>query len=334
MSAQSSAKPEVDLPIIDLTDLSDSNSRKLVDEVRKHGFLVLKNHFLDKADIDELFCISKQFFEKSDEYKNQFPITPENDGYVAPYVEDLQQDGTGNGDNKEAFNLTHFSLSNFTPNQPLPDIFTNNMTFISACLRKYYVTLHLVCRMLAVGLEVKDKDGYPNPDFFVKAHSLDKETHSALRFLHYSQLGEEFKDVNLAGAHTDYGSVTFVVQRPQTGLQIYNGNEWLDVTLREQHNDDDDNDDNELMIVHIGDILSFWTDGYIKSTLHRVRSVNERDSVVFFCHPSDQSLLEPVNSSKIKKFQGKSFCLDQNGNPLTALEHLKSKLREGYNRKN
>lgn len=330
MFTQAPINSQVSLPIIDLSDPSDLNSKRLVKKVRDHGFLLLKNHSLSKKDVDELFSISKQFFDQSTEYKNQFPITTDNGGYVAPFVEDLEQNGTGIGDNKEAFNITKISLSRFTPNHLLPDVFTNNLGFISSCLRKYYVTLHIICRMLAIGLEVKDRNGCPDPEFFVRAHALDKATHSALRFLHYSKPEEEFKNVNLAGAHTDYGSMTFVFQRPQSGLQIFNGREWLDVIIPKSDNADDD----ELLIVHIGDIISFRTNGYIPSTLHRVRTPNERDSVVFFCHPSDQSLLEPVISSKIQKFNGKSFHLDENRHPLTAYTHLQSRLNEGYNRGN
>jgi isopenicillin N synthase-like dioxygenase len=316
------------LPIIDISDLSDLNSKYLVQKASKHGFLLLKNHLLDKEEIDKLFDISKEFFSQPDEIKNEFPITKNNDGYVAPFVENLQQDGIGEGDNKEAFNITNFNLSTFTPIQQLPEIFKNNMPFISFCLRKYYVTLHILCRMLAIGLEINDKYGNPNPDFFVRAHALDLSTKSTLRFLQYNKPDEEFLDKNLAGAHTDYGSMTFVLQRPHKGLQIFNGKDWIDVIVPEQK------DGEELLIVNIGDVLNFWTDGYLKSTLHRVRTTVDRSAIVFFCHPADQSLLEPVNSEKVKNHKGHTYYLGKNGNALTALEHFMLRLKKGYSYNN
>lgn len=277
--------------------------------------------------IDRLFTISKQFFDLSLDIKNLFPRSQENDGYVAPMVEDLQQDGTGKGDPKEAFNITHFNLNDFIPHQNLPEIYEENKLFISSCLKKYYSILHSVCKMLAIGLEVKDNDGNPNPDYFVNAHDLNLKTRSALRLLHYPKPSKEYENENLAGAHTDYGSLTFVLQRPHKGLQIFDGDEWVNVEIPEQ------DDGQELLIVNIADMLSFWTNGYLKSTLHRVRSTEERYSVVFFCQPADVIVLEPVNSELIKNYNGNMYYLNSNGKPLTALEHLFIRLEQGYNKK-
>lgn len=312
------------LPLVDLSDLSDENAQKLVEAASKHGFLVLKNHLLTREDIDGLFQVSREFFGQSKEVKNEFPITFHNDGYVAPFVENLEQDGAGPGDAKEAFNITHLNLSTFTPNQSLPYVFEDSMELISSCLRKYYVMLHMVCRLLAIGLDIKDRFDNKNPEFFVDAHALDRRTHSTLRFVHYDESDALEAAENKAGAHTDYGSLTFVLQRPNKGLQVFNGEEWLDLAVPLQE------DGQEPLIVNIADVLSFWTDGYLKSTLHRVRTKQERYSVVFFCHPSDDTLLEPVNSCLVNQHRGHCYSLGSDGNPITALEHLLSKLKQGY----
>ena len=323
------------LPIIDLADSSKSNCATLLEAASQHGFLLLKNHLLEETEIDKLFEISKQFFDQPTEIKNELPITTNNAGYVAPFVEDLQEDGTGEGDDKEAFNITHFNLSNFYPNQPLPLIFQKNMPFISFTLRKYYVMLHMICRMLAIALDIRDNNGNPDHEYFVSAHALDLKTHSTLRFVHYNaidsidsmdSIDSNETDKVLAGAHTDYGSMTFILQRPSLGLEVFDGEKWIEIKIPESDNL------NEYLIVNISDVLSFWTDGYLKSILHRVRTKNERYSVVFFCHPSDESILSPVNSKIVKNYNGNCYSLDKNGNPLTALEHLTMRLDDGYKR--
>lgn len=314
------------LPIIDISDLSQQNSKKLVNAASTHGFLLLEKHWLDKETIDTLFSLSKQFFNLPMETKKKFTRTPENDGYVAPMVEDLQQDGTGKGDPKEAFNITHFNLIDFLPHQKLPDILKENQDFIASCLEKYYNILHRVCKMLAIGLDIKDNNGDCDSEFFVNAHALNLKTRSALRLLHYPKPNKEFENENLAGAHTDYGSLTFVLQKPHKGLQIFDGSQWENVVVP-QHNGE------ELLIVNIADMLSFWTNGYLKSTLHRVRSTEERYSVVFFCQPADTIVLEPVNSEIIRNYDGDSYYLNKDGKPLTSLEHLLMKFQQGYGKK-
>lgn len=315
------------LKVIDISDISYENSKKLVEAASTQGFLLLKNHTLDKQTIDSLFRISKQFFDLPFEVKNKYPRTINNDGYIAPMVEDLQQDGTGKGDPKEGFNITHFNMSDFVPHhETFPEVFEENKHFIATCVKKYYEVVHGVCRLLAMGLEVKDEKGNPNSELFVDAHALDLKARSALRLLHYPKPDKSSEDQNLAGAHTDYGSLTFVIQRPHKGLQIFDGSKWVDVDIPEQ-------DGQELLIVNIADMLSFWTDGYLKSTLHRVRSNEERYSVVFFVQPGDAVLLTPVNSEIVKNHPGGSYLLNKNGKPLTSEEHLFMRLDQGYNRK-
>jgi isopenicillin N synthase-like dioxygenase len=315
------------IPVIDLSDDSPKNCKRLIEAAIKSGCLFLKNHLLEEEEIDKLFDISSQFFRLPTEVKNQYPITTKNAGYVAPFVEDLQEDGTGAGDDKEAFNMCRINLSTFYPDQNLPQVFAENMPFISFCMRKHYVMLHMICRMLAQGLEVKDSRGFLDPYFFASAHALDHPSHSTMRFVHYSKHDESYENVNLTGAHTDYGSITLILQRPQNGLQIFDGSKWQSVEVPLDENG------KQMLVVNISDILSFWTDGLLKSVLHRVRTTSERDSIVFFCHPADDVLLVPVNSELVKSYNGKCFSLNKNGLPLTALDHLRLRLNEGYKRK-
>ncbi|TID13573.1 hypothetical protein CANINC_004931 [Pichia inconspicua] len=317
------------LPVIDLSDLSQYNSTKLAQAASKTGVVLLKNHFLTQKDIKALVLLAKQFFDLPPDIKETHKITKENYGYIGPFVENLDiHSATGVGDAKEAFNITNFNLCTFKPQQPLPSVFKDNLVFLSLCLRKYYVLLHTVCRMLAIGLNIKDSKGLPNHEYFVDAHALDLKSHSTLRFVHYPEPDKvDGSSVSSAGAHTDYGSMTFVLGTNQ-GLQIFDGNEWLDVEVPTQK------DGSPFLVLNIADVLNFWTNGYLKSAIHRVRATQERYAIVFFCHPGDGVLLNPVNSKIVKEFKGNRFDIDNNGYTLTALEHLYLCLRRTYKDKN
>lgn len=108
------------------------------------------------------------------------------------------------------------------------------------------------------------------------------------------------------------------------------------------------------ILVNIGDLLSYWTDGLLKSTVHRVvfplaeqRSPNPRDryTLVYFCHPVDSTELVPVPSEIVVKhrertggvgvdgrvgFGGGAGNLEPGKRPLTAQEHLESRLAATY----
>lgn len=103
--------------------------------------------------------------------------------------------------------------------------------------------------------------------------------------------------------------------------------------------------------MNIGDLLSYWTDGLLKSTVHRVvfpveeqRRPNPQDryTLVYFCHPVDETQLVPVPSEVVRRhreqvggvgvvgFGGGAGTLEPGKRPLTAAEHLESRLAATY----
>jgi hypothetical protein len=98
------------------------------------------------------------------------------------------------------------------------------------------------------------------------------------------------------------------------------------------------------ILVNIGDLLSFWTGGMLKSTVHRVTfsGGGERYSMAYFCHPLDEARLERVESRVLDKGDGekgreelrgqrKRLGLSEDGvEVLTAKEHLDRRLKVTY----
>lgn len=107
-----------------------------------------------------------------------------------------------------------------------------------------------------------------------------------------------------AGAHSDYGSVTLLFRLPgQAGLEVLqHDNKWAAVPV----NPDPSSLAEPPILVNIGDLLSFWTNGMLKSTVHRVTfsGGEARYSMAYFCHPLDDVKLEGVPSEIIERFKG------------------------------
>jgi isopenicillin N synthase-like dioxygenase len=96
------------------------------------------------------------------------------------------------------------------------------------------------------------------------------------------------------------------------------------------------------VLVNIGDLLSYWTGGLLRSTVHRVVFPSEggvagegegeatRYSIAYFCHPFGGAELGPVPSERVREYKGGMA----EGNPyaerrvMTADEHLQMRYVE------
>jgi len=106
------------------------------------------------------------------------------------------------------------------------------------------------------------------------------------------------------------------------------------------------------ILVNIGDLLSYWTGGLLRSTKHRVvfpvpsndaagagSTSTDRYSIAYFCHPLDEAKLEAVPSSIVRAVaddrrardkDGSDRAVDSRERVLTAKEHLMMRLAETY----
>jgi isopenicillin N synthase-like dioxygenase len=90
-------------------------------------------------------------------------------------------------------------------------------------------------------------------------------------------------------------------------------------------------------LVNIGDLLSYWTNNLFKSTIHRVvfpkggKEVSgDRYSIAYFAHPVGTTVLEPVPSEMVRSLKGVDGLGPDLSKPMTADEHLMSRLKATY----
>ena len=118
--------------------------------------------------------------------------------------------------------------------------------------------------------------------------NINTEPVMNLKLLHYPpHISKDNRQFG-AGAHTDFGTLTTLLQQPgKHGLQVYHAptDEWLSVPAVE-----------DVFVINMGDLVQKWTDGKYSSTLHRVinGSGGERYSIPCFYH-GDLKATNPFN---------------------------------------
>lgn len=204
--------------------------------------------------------------------------------------------------------------------------------------------------LLGIGLAVTP------PTFFHDRHLRSKgSTGNILRFLYYPPLSSLSSLTSLAptdedvraGAHSDYGSITLLFRLAgQAGLEVdvSGRGDWAPVPVCPPGTEADPS---PPVLVNIGDLLSYWTNGLLRSTVHRVvfprggggvdgeSSAEPRYSIAFFCHPVGSTTLEAVPSERVKDYRPQEGLV-RGGNPdvhrkaITADEHLQMRLQASY----
>lgn len=146
---------------------------------------------------------------------------------------------------------------------------------------------------------------------------------------------KEADEIVRAAAHTDFGAMTLLFQRPsQPGLEIQTpSSKWAPVDVYPAGTE---NDTVPPIVVNIGDLLSYWTAGVLRSTMHRVcipkKNKEDRYSIAFFCHPVATTKLTPIPSPLVSAAKDDAMKPEDNKKAqiLTAAEHLQKRLAITY----
>ncbi|THG95303.1 hypothetical protein EW026_g6327 [Hermanssonia centrifuga] len=197
----------------------------MVESFKNIGFVYLVNHGLSQGKIDSTFEWSKRFFAQPTDTKLLAPHPASgahHRGYSAPGVEKVVQNvfdaeelvkQRQAPDFKESFECGREDDPGM-PNIWLPDGVLSG--FKEACLDFYWTCREVeltVLRALALGLHVPE-------DYFIQYHvAADNQ----LRLLHYPSVPIERlsnEEVTRIGAHTDFCSLTLLLQDQVGGLEV------------------------------------------------------------------------------------------------------------------
>ena len=119
--------------------------------------------------------------------------------------------------------------------------------------------------------------------------------------------------------HTDFGSLTLLFRQPVAALQVRANDTWKWVKPYPGS-----------ITVNIADSLSFLTNGFLKSSIHRVvappsdQEHIDRIGVLYFLRPEDNLPLVPIESPVLQRL-GLTVSGDQ-GEIVTAGEWVKARV--------
>ncbi|KAI0420205.1 oxidoreductase [Xylaria grammica] len=334
------SKPSADLPIIDLTRPDAEIAKQITDGAIKWGFVYVRSKGLgfQKSYLDGAFDLARKFFHSDYEVKQEVACgkeyNPGGSGWSGPGREVLDPEFQKRGDYKEGMTFNEFPGGN--PGQKIPSTLDNPED--KGALIGYHATFREVCmkilELFAIGLEIPEEEG--GKDWFTSRHDPSKGTSgSNLRFCYYptfsDQQAKSFDPTSVrASSHTDFGTITILFQLPgQPGLEVLNPqNEWEPVAIYPPGTEEDEF---PPIVMNIGDLLSYWTEGVMKSTIHRVsidpHANRDRYSIVYFSHPVGTTELVTVPSPVVRQALIEKGPVNR---AKTAKDHVLSRLDDVF----
>lgn len=277
----------VDYELIKQGDEQEANT--LWEAATKLGFWYLKNHGVDK-EVNEMFEMGAETMRLPMEEKMKYEQGDDgmSFGYKAAGANAVDEHGTL--DTVEFINVSKDdALAYPTPvHRTYPSATAARMeSTITPFVRK---SVDINNTLMAV---FNARLGLP-PGTLAALHRDDENSCSEARCIkkpptHNPQ--EESPDRQAIGAHTDFGSLSFLHNR-LGGLQVYppGADKWYYIKPLPGH-----------AICNVGDALSLFSGGILRSNLHRVvtppgaQAAYERWSLVFFSRPNNSAELRALS---------------------------------------
>lgn len=264
------------------------------DALTSLGFFALEGHGIDSQLIADAYQTAEDFFLKPTEHKALYedPAINGQRGYTSFGKEHAKDSAVP--DLKEFWHVGRELETNHPLYEKYPkNIWPQDIPKFNSTFQELYHKLDQCSAELlkACSLYIGEKDNF-FPDMAALGDTI-------LRIIHYPPVPEDVDAASVrAAAHEDINFITLLCESTASGLELkdHSGN-WLPIASVKGQ-----------IIVDAGDMLQNITNGFFKSTTHRVvnpgNSKERRFSIPFFVHPRAEVDLSP-HASCVEKTDGK-----------------------------
>ncbi|CAG8938095.1 unnamed protein product [Penicillium salamii] len=310
----------LDLSKFDQPGGKEDLASEFIHAIQDVGFFYITNHGLTREQIDQQFAIAKSTLLLPPEEKLKYRAALEQGDYNGWKPAGTRNLIPGVKDNFEIYNIPKFTPQN--TDREHPEIIKKNFETIADFSKHIHyeiVVKLLVIFAIALGLD--------DENWFVNKHRYEADSGDHLRYMKYYARTEE-ENQKLGGVwlkgHSDMGSLTLLFRQPVAALQVLSGDGvWRYV--RPQM---------DALTVNIADALHFMTNGYLKSSIHRVvappkdQAHIDRLGVLYMVRIEDDADLLPVEESPVLRQKGLTAekILDSGGNPIKAGEWVRQRV--------
>ncbi|KAH8682295.1 2OG-Fe(II) oxygenase superfamily protein [Xylariales sp. PMI_506] len=308
----------LDLSQFDLPGGKEKLAKQLFDAIQQIGFFYITNFGLTQEQVDQQFAIGKEVFKLSTEEKLKYRADLENGGYNGYKPLGIREVRPGVMDNVEIYNIPKF-IPAFE--RPHPEVIGENRADIEHFARHIHDTVvGKLLVLFAIILELPE-------DYFLERHRYDEKSDCHLRYMKYHhrtpQENAALENIWSKG-HTDFGSLTLLFRQPVAALQVRTPEgQWKWVKPYPGS-----------ITVNVADSLEFLTNGFLKSSIHRVvapppdQAGVDRYGVLYFVRPEDTLELRPVPSGVLQRL-GYDKSTDGAAVGITAGEWVKARVAKG-----
>jgi isopenicillin N synthase-like dioxygenase len=285
-----------DLVTLDLSKFDQSGGKEqlaaqLRDAVHNVGFFYITNFGLSQEEVDEQFAIGRDIFELPMEEKLKYRADLGRGHYSGYRPLGAAEIVPGIKDNVEMYNVFKF-IPELERTQP--QIVLDNRQSIEKFQRHIAEdTIQKLLVLISLGLELPE-------DYLSQGHRYNDISECHLRYMIYrARTPEENEKCGrlYSKGHTDFGSLTLLFRQPVAAFQVkMPDGTWKWVKPYP-----------ESVTVNIADVLQFWTNGYLKSSVHRVvtppddQAHIDRLGLLYFLRPAYDLELKTIDSPVLKR---------------------------------
>lgn len=256
------------------------------------GFIYVINFGLSQDEVDEQYEFAQELFDTPLDEKKKYLADLAKGEYLGYKPFGLREVKPGVPENTEVYNIPRFGPH--AKERPQPAAITNHWAKIEKFSKHIHQNIVMkLFTLFAIVLDLPE-------NHFTDAHKYEDNHSSYLRYMKYHsrtiEQNNALENIWLKG-HSDFGSLTLLFRQPIVALQVRTPKgEWKYVKPYP-----------ESITVNVADTLQFMSNGFLKSSIHRVvappadQAHLDRLGVLYFVRPGDDVVLKGARSKVLMR---------------------------------